>query len=493
MTDAGRAEPLEEAGPRLCATCIGEPFLKRIVRTEGKIAACDFCSRNRGKTFTLTQVADRVEGAFRDHFIRTPDQPDEMESLALRHGGHDFYRHGEPIVEAIQMAAEIDEPAAALIAEILAERHDTLEPGDPIEEQEFGPESHYERLEAAEDDHFHEDWSRFERSLKSEARFFSRTAEGVLSDIFSGIADARTRQGSSVISAAGPGTALTSLYRARPFQTQDSLEAALRRPDLEVGPPPSVLAHSGRMNARGVPVFYGATDGAIALAEVRPPVGSDVVVARFDVVRPLRLLDVVALGTVFVEGSVFDPTLAGRSKRAVFLKTLGARISRPVMPDAADFEYLVTQAMADFLADHPKLDLDGILFPSVQRRTKGGNVVLFHKASRSAVFNLPKDTSITAWRYDGHHPEDPDDEPAVWTVSEEFPAARPAAKGAASDPFADLLGGLESWIDVDDDPRPISLKIDPTSLIVHHVTGVRFTTVTTPVRRSSRVKDDGGF
>ena len=387
----------DDDGPgaqRLCATCIGEPFLKKIVRQEGRVALCCFCSRGKDRTFSLKQVADRIEAAFADHYIRTSDQPDELESLAQRHGGRDWYRHGEPVNEAIQMAALIDEPPATVIAEILAERYDTFVPGDPEEEQEFDSESYYERLEVTEDDHFHDDWARFERSLKSETRFFSRTAEAVLSDIFSGIAEARTRHGDSVISGAGPGTVLTRLFRARPFQSQERLEQALARPDLEVGPPPSPLARPGRMNARGVPVFYGATDERIAMAEVRPPVGADVVVAQFVIVRPLRLLDVAALGTVFVEGSIFDPTLAGRSKRAVFLKTLSARVTRPVMPDAEDFEYLVTQAMADYLADHPDLDLDGILFPSVQSRTKGANVVLFHKASRTALLDLPDGTTV---------------------------------------------------------------------------------------------------
>jgi len=49
------------------------------------------------------------------------------------------------------------------------------------------------------------------------------------------------------------------------------------------------------MNARGVSVFYGAIDPRVALAEVRPPVGSRVAVARFEIIRPLRLLDLNAL------------------------------------------------------------------------------------------------------------------------------------------------------------------------------------------------------
>ncbi len=482
-------DELDEDDPgarRLCAACVGEPYLKNLIRKSGEVAACDFCERRKGPTFSLEEMADRIEAAFEDHYIRTSPEPDEMESMAMRHGGRDWDRRGEPVSEAIQLAAMIEPEPGDAIAEILAERHDTMAPGDPDEEQEFDGESHYERRRTTEDDHFHQDWDRFEQSLKSEARFFSRAAEAVLSNIFSSIAEARTKAGQPVIIAAGPGSALTSVFRARVFQSQDRLRAALERPDLEIAPPPSVFAKAGRMNARGVPVFYGATDERIAMAEVRPPVGADVIVARFELARPMRLLDVAALGTVFVDGSIFDPVLAAQQKRALFLQTLSARITRPVMPDAEDFEYLVTQAMADYLADHPDLDLDGILFPSVQSRTKGANVVLFHKASRAAVFDLPSGAVVRASHYVGGWEEDPDDTPPVWTVIEAVPAPKPG-KGASADPLASIADHfVGSWFDDDGDRRPISLSLDPASLVVHHVSGVKFTTTTTPVERIRR-------
>ena len=494
-------ENLDDEDPnrrRLCATCVGEPFLKAVIRKEGDIARCDFCTRRKGRTFTLKQMADRVEAAFADHYVRTSDQPDELESMAIRYGELDWTRHGEPVGEAIQMAAMIDEPPATAIAEILAERHDTFVPGDVEEEQEFGPDSYYERLDSVEDDHFHQDWERFEQSLKSEARFFSRKAEQVLSDIFSGVTEARTKSGDSVIFAAGPGTALTSIFRARAFQSRDRLEAALARPDLEIAPPPSKEARAGRMNARGVPVFYGATDARIAMAEVRPPVGAEVIVGRFEIVRPLRLLDVAALGKVFVEGSVFDPTLAGRARRASFLATLSRRIIRPVMPDAEDFEYLVTQAMADYLADQPRFALDGVLFPSVQSKVKGANIVLFHKAARAAEFDLPKGTEVQAYLHGGSSDEEYDDGPLTWSVLEETPVPSKNAKSkAADDPLDDLdtmdsvfrhIGGL--WSDEEKDPREVSLRLDPQSLLVHRVNAVRFSTTATPVKRSSREKPE---
>jgi hypothetical protein len=129
------------------------------------------------------------------------------------------------------------------------------------------------------------------------------------------------------------------------------------------------------MNAHGIGVFYGATDPLIGLAEVRPPVGSKVVVGRFELLRPLQLLDIDALQSVNAEGSIFDRDYVRRKRRAAFLRWLSRRITQPVMPDDEPFDYLPTQAIADSLAAEATPPLDGILYPSVQGKEGKLNVV----------------------------------------------------------------------------------------------------------------------
>ena len=174
---------------------------------------------------------------------------------------------------------------------------------------------------------------------------------------------------------------------------------AMKRPDLELSAPPAWAAAAGRMNARGISAFYGATAPEIALAEVRPPVGSRVALAKFNIIRPLRVLDLAALGEVMERGSIFDPDYAYRLGRMMFLRTLSNRMARPVMPDDQEMEYLPTQAIADYLSTEGQVPLDGILFPSVQVGGNGSNVVLFHKASRSEVLDIPKGTEIRSRTY----------------------------------------------------------------------------------------------
>ena len=126
------------------------------------------------------------------------------------------------------------------------------------------------------------------------------------------------------------------------------------------------------------------------MAEVRAPVGSHVVVAKFEVLRPLRLLDFDSLTKIYVERSYFDPTYTSHVGHASFLRRLVREMSRPVMPGEEAFEYLVTQAVAEYLAHKVEPRLDGIIFHSSQTDGAGRNVVLFNHACGVELYDLPQ-------------------------------------------------------------------------------------------------------
>ena len=95
-------------------------------------------------------------------------------------------------------------------------------------------------------------------------------------------------------------------------------------------------------------MFHGALDADTCIAEIRAPVGSSVVIDKFEIIRPLRLLDLDAFRHIFVEqASFFDPGFRGLRDKAYFLGRLVSIMSRPVMPSDEDFQYLATQAVAE--------------------------------------------------------------------------------------------------------------------------------------------------
>jgi hypothetical protein len=469
-------EPTEDK--KVCSSCLGEDFLRRYIRNSGSDAVCSYCQRS-GRTLSIGDLAGRMERTLNQHFYRTATEPDGLECAMIKEADLDWERKGESLFEIIQQYMQVGADLATDVAEVLAERNEDFELAQMGEEQRFGEDARYAESDA-DDTESQISWAGFENSLKTEARYFSRTAEWTLKLIFEGISAHQTKDGRPVVVDVGPGTSTPALFRARVFESGDKLAEALKRPDKEIGPPPSRTATAGRMNPHGISVLYGALDPNVALAEVRPPVGSRVVVGRFEFLRSLHLLDLEALRDLNVEGSVFDPEYLSRLQKAKFLRWLSHRITMPVMRDDEPYDYLPTQAIADFLASNANPLLHGILYPSVQSDTGKNNVVLFHKAARVSSLDVPDGTEIHA-----SLGNDTEDGPEInYWVWEETPS-----KVAEAPPFdSDLSSSLPDPPGQRDDQRECVLRLDPASIEIYHVTGVSFHTTKYPVRRSRSEK-----
>lgn len=458
----------------LCHHCVGDNFLSDEIRVGGRKLSCSYCGRI-AKSYRIGQLAERVEEVFDQHYVRTSDQPTDWQysMLADKESSYEWERDGEPVSYAIMNSADMPEAAANDIQQILEHKYSDFDADVSGVETEFSSDSYYEE-KGADDWHWQEEWREFERSMKYEARFFNHSAANHLKSVFDGIDLMSTRDGRTLIIDAGPGTSFNELYRARVFQVDKKLEEALIRPDRHLGSPPPMYANAGRMNAHGISVFYGANHPEVALAEARPPVGSLVSVARFEIVRALRLLDLTALSQVSTTGSIFDPAFAGRLERTMFLRSLSHRITKPVMPDDEPFEYIATQAVADFLATESTMQIDGIIFPSVQAADPSLNIVLFRKAARVEEMDLPGGTEMRASL--GH--ADEDGSQTEYTIFE----AVPPKKEKDKENTHSLNFGYLPREHVDDgdespfDPRVPTLKIDLESLTVHIIKAVDFDT-----------------
>jgi len=452
----------------ICYNCVDEPFLKKEIESKGKRRKCQFCSAT-AKCYKIDELADRVEQAFERHFCRSSDEPTPWQYALLKDKESDymFEREGEPVIAAIADAAVIPEEAAALIQEILADRHYSHSAAEIGEECEFDPDSRYIATDVS-DHYWREEWRKFEKILKTESRYFNQHGLKHLSEIFTGIEKLETKDHRSIIVHAGPGSPIDLLYRARVFQSDEKLIDALKHPDLQLGTPPSWLVASGRMNAKGIAVFYGAAEEQAALAEVRPPVGSQVAIAPFQITRPIRLLDLTALKDVREQGSIFDNSYAERLKRAKFLQYLCEHMTKPVMPDDTDSEYLITQAIADYLASGFVVDLDGIIYPCKQIQPTSTNVALFHKASRIEQLLLPAGThtDVKLWDYFD------DALQRTYQVYNEVP--NEALNGSAGN---DLPTEDDLWRESpkkDGDERPTTLRILADSLKVYVISSIRY-------------------
>jgi hypothetical protein len=449
----------------ICADCVGEPYLKSKIEASGCVASCSYCG-NTGSATQMGLLADDIDTAYDQHFIQSEEELD------------DNVGYGSPFIDSVEENAQIPRNAAEDLQELLSDRHYDHGLATQGQITPFDAGSLYTE-KAWDTDRWWKLWTEFERILKTESRSFSAKAQQILESIFGGI-EAFNSSSVSVVVDAGPGTAIPFLYRARAFHHDSKLKAALARPDKYLGSPTSSAAAGGRMNARGVSVFYGSDNPQVALAEVRPPVGARVAIAKFEILRPLRLLDLRALGEMDHPGSLFDPGFLGRGERAYFLKSLSHRITMPVMPDDEMLEYVPTQAIADFLAARTPA-IDGIIFRSVQSPGPSINIVLFNKASSVADMKLPGSVSIEV-EFPGYDGEDLDDR---YRVTDNLPSPKDAMNTIYQ--IRDRDGVLEYLYNFPepDDPREITLRVDIGSIVVADIDAVHFTSTEHAVRRTS--------
>lgn len=475
-------DPCNTEEKRICADCINEEYLSDEIRNSGDALPCSYCSGNGTPSWALSELAGRVHTAIQEHYQRTSDQPSAFD-LAMSHAGLDhgtWYREGSPIQETIEELAVVSDNVAKDIRVVLDSWG--LETDDSYhfeDEPPYDAEAHYEE-KGIDPREWEEQWQGFELALKEESRFFNHRAADTLNIVFAGIHSLPAKKGLEIIEEAGPGTGHTHLYRARAFQSSKDLHEAIKRPDLLLGAPPPKLATAGRMNARGISVFYGASSSDIALAEVRPPVGSKVAMARFEIIKPLKLLNLINLEQLeFIHGSLFDPNYGGELEKASFLRSLGNRLARPVMPSDQDIDYIATQAVADYLANYASPTFDGMIFKSVQGTEDGYNIVLFHRAARVEALELPQGAEIDS-SLSSSSDEDINDHYSVveWVPKDE--GTDPAQKNAISfySTFFDFTELPENF-----DSRPSTLKVDTSSIEIHSVKAAKFETRKRPVER----------
>ena len=438
----------------ICYQCVGEEYLKEQIRLEGKRGKCKYCRGNR-KSIPLPWLAEKIHEVLDKYFINTSSE----------YCGHYGTPPGEPVIDVVQSIADVDSVVADDVLNYLSYNFGPS-PKD-FEIDPYGDDAWYS--EAPPDSwNQQQSWGVFCGEVTQKARFFSPVAEKILDELFSNIISFKRYDGKSVVREVGPGTENDEIYRARVAQTQEELDQILSRPNKELAAPPAKYAKNGRMNASGISVFYGAASAETCVAEVRPPVGSQVVVGRFQILRKLYLLDFDVLSQVYAKVSVFDPAYGPQIGHAAFLRKLVAELTRPVLPSEEGFKYLPTQIVAEYLAEKVKPKLDGIVFRSTQDNEKGENIVLFQGRSNVEPHVLPNGTKIFVdhgWIGRGDHDDS-------ITVRETVPTETTDRSGPGSLEQFELPLDAESY---PDDFGEIVLRLDINKDVkVWVISGVKF-------------------
>ncbi len=146
-------------------------------------------------------------------------------------------------------------------------------------------------------------------------------------------------------------------------------------------------ASEGRVNPRGIPCLYLATDEKTAISEVRPWVGSYVTVAEFETRKPLRLVDCsrCEIHPLIQTASDLDllfklkPPPPKEATETVW-RWIDVAFSEPVDRDDSTAGYVPTQVIAELFKTN---GFDGIKYRSVFNG--GKNLALFDLSSAEQV------------------------------------------------------------------------------------------------------------
>lgn len=464
----------------VCHGCIGDGYLKAEIRKDGVTGTCLACGKRR-KAIPLDDLCERVHEAMTEEYQRTASEPESWE--LYKESDYDWERDGDDVETILHALLQCDDALIGTLKERLSDLNHSFDDAAMGEEDPYGDDVRYTERKP-NDWEFTDAWSSFEDEIRTKARFFSRTAEDVLGSIFEGLNRFRTLNDRVLIRDVGPDVETRVLYRARRALSEPEIAQIVERPARELGPPPSRAAGSGRMNPRWIPMFYGAFDSDTCVAEVRAPVGSSVVIGKFEIVRPLRLLDLDAFQHLLPEnGSPFDPGLRRLRDRARFLKRLVWIMSRPVMPNDEDYQYLPTQAVAEYLAEKTDPKLDGLIFPSSQRGGRGENVVLFRHASTVEKDAIPDDVELSTsfgWTSEDHEDRDI----TVWEKKK--PKAAAEANRPEFSPFEDAWPDLRQPAE-----EPATLRLVADEIEVRDIHAVEYRTETRRVTRY--VEPEGGY
>lgn len=470
----------EDPGPCVCDACIGEPLLSREIAAGGDVADCSYCDRTRVACFDIPRLAERVDPVWRA-FVGTAEEAPHVSEDSVWWVPEGDY----PATLMAELIVAADESIADDLIAHLSDTHDWDVFGGDFDA--YDAASNIYAMREPQDPRYHDAWAAFCTSIKHGRRFFSDDLTELLDDILGPLLAGTSSQFSTAIRTIGPEDEDRFIYRARPANDEGQRFSIYASPLRQMGAPPPARATAGRMNAPGIPVFYGAFDVETCVAEIRGVVGGTAIAASFEIIRPLRFLDLTRLQQLQNTLSPFHPDYVRDNSYAQFAAGFHSAIKQPFVPGNEALDYLPTQAVAEYLWTRDERGVDGIIFGSSQVSGDHQNIVLFPGAFVVEGADVEATASVRHAFISIGNPDDP--EPPTEYVSQHEHAVQPAA---AIDPFGEV-----DLSDLGEGPLPV-VRSTPTAslrwvggLIRAEVAGIRYQVTEIPVvqTRSDRAAE----
>lgn len=324
--EQGEAGFSYEGNQAVCASCIPDDALARFVDQHEGTGDCDFCARRDTAVVGLhelfVEMGTRIRAEFAPHSMSAEVPGGEWEMDVPTLSSEDLLEHlGHPLR---------DGALAAAFAE--AFRDDWVAHGV---------------WSGTPDVWLAEGWERFVDVVKRSSRFVFlhdalkqerfRTVDIDPADMLDRLAEVIERCELVIPYPAGQ-----PAFRGRKHAPDEALIGA---PAL--GAPVASKATAQRMSPTGIAFFYGSTDEATALAELRGLAGELATIAEWITARDCFILDLARLPEV---PSIFDRQKAGMRPQIRFLHRFATEVSQPLLAhDDPQVDYVPTQIVAEYI------------------------------------------------------------------------------------------------------------------------------------------------
>jgi RES domain len=378
----------------LCPYCFNDSsFRRRLKELRPKYPRSDKCEYHPNRSgIPVQDIAPLIDAVIGPNYHIGEFRP----CPSFDSDKPDWEQEGDSLVDIVYelTGAETDDIANDIVNQLVEDDpYDPRDGGEPF----YGGDQTYVRHRDTYNPHSVA-WEEFKREIVYHRRFFSSLSRDRLSGIFDGIHMQKDQSGKSAVYKLRPEDGIR-LFRARQIDDPEKRNEAIQDPANQLGSPPKRIRTAGRMNAAGVPAFYGAFDLDTCIAEIRPVVGSVVVGASFKLTRPVVVLDTTRFSKPILPRSLFSPVYNERLQQWSFMQRFMFEICQPILPDDVTLDYIPSQAVSEFIhsvlevrLEGEKCSIDAIIFRSAQR-PEGRNIVLFGDAALVAASKPLSDPS----------------------------------------------------------------------------------------------------
>lgn len=194
-------------------------------------------------------------------------------------------------------------------------------------------------------------WAEFKNEIKHENRFFPKNS--LYSSLFNPL------NGDSIFFELLEQLTIEVSNNKQFYRARVS-EKTLSKNEMSI--PPKEQALGGRANPQGIPYLYLSNNIETCIAETRPSNGAKFFISKFTPKNRLKVLDL-CTPKINVSISAFEENkLIYLLSYIHLLETLSKELSKPILPNRHEIDYIPTQFLCEFIKSVGKYD--GILFNS---------------------------------------------------------------------------------------------------------------------------------